>query len=159
MKVLILGVNGFIGNALTERILTTTDWQVYGLDMSSDKIEPFLADRRFQFLEGDISINKEWIEYHIKKCDVVLPLVAIATPIDVRRASRSRVFELDFEENLRIVQAVRAVQEARDFSVDVRGLRNVPRRGVRRGEARISCTGRSTSSAGSTRAASSCSTA
>ena len=31
-------------------------------------------------MEGDISIHTEWIEYHIKKCDVVLPLVAIATP-------------------------------------------------------------------------------
>ena len=38
MKVLILGVNGFIGNALTERILTTTDWEVFGLDMSAEKI-------------------------------------------------------------------------------------------------------------------------
>ena len=32
MRVLILGVNGFIGNALTRRILTTTDWEVFGLD-------------------------------------------------------------------------------------------------------------------------------
>jgi nucleoside-diphosphate-sugar epimerase len=103
MKVLILGVNGFIGNALTERILTTTDWQVFGLDMSSDKIEPFLADRRFQFLEGDIAINKEWIEYHVKKCDVVLPLVAIATPATYVRQPIA-VFELDFEENLRIIK-------------------------------------------------------
>jgi nucleoside-diphosphate-sugar epimerase len=39
MKVLILGVNGFIGNALTKRILDTTDWEVYGLDMSDDKLE------------------------------------------------------------------------------------------------------------------------
>ncbi len=103
MKVLILGVNGFIGNALTERILTTTDWQVFGLDMSSDKIEPFLADRRFQFLEGDIAINKEWIEYHVKKCDVVLPLVAIATPATYVKQPIA-VFELDFEENLRIIK-------------------------------------------------------
>ena len=33
MRVLILGVNGFIGNALTERILDTTDWSVSGLDI------------------------------------------------------------------------------------------------------------------------------
>jgi nucleoside-diphosphate-sugar epimerase len=107
MRVLILGVNGFIGNALTERILTSTDWEIFGLDMSSDKIEPFLADRRFRFLEGDIAINKEWIEYHIKKCDVVLPLVAIATPASYVRQPIA-VFELDFEENLRVIkQAVR----------------------------------------------------
>ena len=103
MRVLILGVNGFIGNALTQRILGTTDWEVFGLDMTVEKIEPFLGDKRFRFLEGDIAINKEWIEYHIKKCDVVLPLVAIATPATYVQNPMA-VFELDFEENLRIVK-------------------------------------------------------
>ena len=103
MKVLILGVNGFIGNALTERILTTTDWEVFGLDVGSDKIKPFLTHPRFRYLEGDISINKEWTEYHVKKADVVLPLVAIATPASyVERPLE--VFKLDFEENLRIIK-------------------------------------------------------
>ena len=103
MKILILGVNGFIGNALTNRILTTTDWEVYGLDMSTDKLEHSLGHPRFHFLEGDITINKEWIAYNIKKCDVVLPLVAIATPASYVR-DPLRVFELDFEENLTIVR-------------------------------------------------------
>ena len=107
MRVLILGVNGFIGNALTERILQTTDWHVSGLDIGSDKIAPFLDNPRFTYLEGDIAINKEWIEYQVKKCDVVLPLVAIATPAAYVKEPLA-VFELDFEENLRIVkQAVR----------------------------------------------------
>ncbi len=103
MRVLILGVNGFIGNALTRRILGTTDWEVYGLDVGSDRISEFLDDKRFRFLEGDIAINREWIEYHVKKCDVVLPLVAIATPATYVKNPLS-VFELDFEENLRIVK-------------------------------------------------------
>ena len=50
-----------------------------------------------------MTISKEWIEYHIKKCDVVLPLVAIATP-KVYVTDPLRVFELDFEENLRVVR-------------------------------------------------------
>jgi nucleoside-diphosphate-sugar epimerase len=103
MKVLILGVNGFIGNALTKRILDTTDWEVYGLDMSSDKLEHSMGHPRFNFLEGDITINKEWIEYNIKKCDVVLPLVAIATPVTYVK-DPLKVFELDFEENLKIIR-------------------------------------------------------
>ena len=107
MRVLILGVNGFIGNALTQRILGATDWSVSGLDVASDKIAPFLGHTRFTYLEGDIAINKEWIEYQVKKCDVVLPLVAIATPTAYVRQPLA-VFTLDFEENLRIVkQAVR----------------------------------------------------
>ncbi|WP_296945285.1 NAD-dependent epimerase/dehydratase family protein, partial [uncultured Massilia sp.] len=37
-KVLILGVNGFIGHHLSKRILETTDWEVYGMDMNADRI-------------------------------------------------------------------------------------------------------------------------
>ena len=103
MKILILGVNGFIGNALTRRILTTRDWEVFGMDLYSNKLEESLDHPRFHFLEGDIAINKEWIEYHIRKCDLVLPLVAIATPMTYVKQPL-RVFELDFEENLRIVR-------------------------------------------------------
>jgi nucleoside-diphosphate-sugar epimerase len=103
MKILILGVNGFIGNALTRRILHNRDWEVYGMDLHSNKLDQALDHPRFHFLEGDIGINKEWIEYHIKKCDVALPLVAIATPMTYVK-NPLRVFELDFEENLRIVR-------------------------------------------------------
>ncbi|MBW1992697.1 MAG: bifunctional UDP-4-keto-pentose/UDP-xylose synthase [Deltaproteobacteria bacterium] len=103
MKILILGVNGFIGNALIKRILATRDWEVYGMDLQSNKIAECLGHPRFHFLEGDIAINKEWIEYHIKKCDVVLPLVAIATPMAYVKKPLA-VFELDFEENLRVVR-------------------------------------------------------
>ncbi|GLW38527.1 bifunctional polymyxin resistance protein ArnA [Pectobacterium carotovorum subsp. carotovorum] len=102
-RVLILGVNGFIGNHLTERLLRDERYEIYGLDISSDAIARFLGDPRFHFVEGDISIHNEWIEYHIKKCDVILPLVAIATPIEYTR-NPLRVFELDFEENLKIVR-------------------------------------------------------
>ncbi|WP_312183635.1 bifunctional UDP-4-amino-4-deoxy-L-arabinose formyltransferase/UDP-glucuronic acid oxidase ArnA [Pantoea sp. CTOTU46764] len=102
-RVLILGVNGFIGNHLTERLLQDDNFEVFGLDIGSDAISRFLDQPRFHFVEGDISIHSEWIEYHIKKCDVVLPLVAIATPIEYTR-NPLRVFELDFEENLKIIR-------------------------------------------------------
>lgn len=103
MKVLILGVNGFIGSTLTDKIMANTDWEVYGMDMDSDKLEKSMDHERFHFVEGDITINKEWIEYHVKKCDVILPLVAIATP-SVYVSDPLRVFELDFEANLEIVR-------------------------------------------------------
>ncbi|WP_433690657.1 bifunctional UDP-4-amino-4-deoxy-L-arabinose formyltransferase/UDP-glucuronic acid oxidase ArnA [Kosakonia cowanii] len=102
-RVLILGVNGFIGNHLTERLLRDDNYEIYGLDIGADAISRFLDCPRFHFVEGDISIHSEWIEYHIKKCDVVLPLVAIATPIEYTR-NPLRVFELDFEENLKIIR-------------------------------------------------------
>ncbi|WP_435606081.1 bifunctional UDP-4-amino-4-deoxy-L-arabinose formyltransferase/UDP-glucuronic acid oxidase ArnA [Pseudomonas knackmussii] len=102
-RVLILGVNGFIGNHLSERLLRDGNYEVYGLDIGSDAIERLKTNPDFHFVEGDISIHTEWIEYHIKKCDVVLPLVAIATPIEYTR-NPLRVFELDFEENLKLVR-------------------------------------------------------
>ena len=103
-KILILGVNGFIGHHLSNRIIRTTDWEVYGMDMQTDRVTDLLDHKRFHFFEGDITINKEWIEYHIRKCDVILPLVAIATPATYVKEPL-RVFELDFEANLPIVRS------------------------------------------------------
>ncbi|MBS0321475.1 MAG: bifunctional UDP-4-keto-pentose/UDP-xylose synthase [Proteobacteria bacterium] len=103
-RVLILGVNGFIGHHLSRAILNHTDWEIHGMDISADRIADLASEPRFHFFEGDITINREWIEYHVKKCDVVLPLVAIATPATYVRAPL-RVFELDFEANLPIVRA------------------------------------------------------
>jgi nucleoside-diphosphate-sugar epimerase len=74
------------------------------MDLSDHKLGDLTSSPRFHFVEGDITINKEWIEYHVKKCDVVLPLVAIATPATYVREPL-RVFELDFEANLPIVRA------------------------------------------------------
>jgi UDP-4-amino-4-deoxy-L-arabinose formyltransferase / UDP-glucuronic acid dehydrogenase (UDP-4-keto-hexauronic acid decarboxylating) len=102
-KVLILGVDGFIGNALSERLLESGKYEVHGMDLRSDYIQRLLGRPGFHFNEGDISIHREWIEYHIRKCDIVIPLVAIATPIEYTR-NPLRVFELDFEENLRVVR-------------------------------------------------------
>lgn len=103
-KILIFGVNGFIGHHLSQRILENTSWDVYGMDMNSERVSDLLGEKRFHFFEGDITINKEWIEYHIRKCDTVLPLVAIATPATYV-TDPLRVFELDFEANLPIVRA------------------------------------------------------
>jgi nucleoside-diphosphate-sugar epimerase len=103
MNVLILGANGFIGSNLSEAILAKTDWHIYAMDMASDKLEKCLGHERFHFHEGDITVHKEWVTYHIKKCDVILPLVAIATPMTYVQ-NPLRVFELDFEANLEIIR-------------------------------------------------------
>jgi len=104
MNVLIIGVNGFIGHHLSLKLLETSDLHIYGMDMRSDKIKDVIEHERFHFFEGDITINKEWIEYHVKKSDVAIPLVAIATPASYVQDPLS-VFELDFEANLPIIRA------------------------------------------------------
>ena len=103
LKVLILGANGFIGSSLTHAILKQKDWEVYGMDVGDHKLGHCLGHPRFKFVEGDVTISREWIEYHVKKCDAVLPLVAIANPAQYVK-DPLRVFELDFEANLETVR-------------------------------------------------------
>ena len=64
MRIFIIGVNGFIGSNLTRRILISTDWIVYGMDINGHYIEDFIGHERFHFTEGDVCINNEWIDYH-----------------------------------------------------------------------------------------------
>ncbi len=104
MNILILGVNGFIGHHLSQRLLQTTPCHVYGMDVQTNRISDFIDHPHFHFFEGDITINREWIEYHVKKCDLVLPLIAIATPATYVQDPLA-VFELDFEANLPIIRA------------------------------------------------------
>jgi UDP-4-amino-4-deoxy-L-arabinose formyltransferase/UDP-glucuronic acid dehydrogenase (UDP-4-keto-hexauronic acid decarboxylating) len=101
--VLILGVNGFIGSALSERLLHSGRYEVHGMDLHGTYVKELIGRDGFHFEEGDMAIHREWIEYHVKKCDIVIPLVAIATPIEYTR-NPLLVFELDFEENLRVVR-------------------------------------------------------
>ncbi|MDF7799469.1 bifunctional UDP-4-amino-4-deoxy-L-arabinose formyltransferase/UDP-glucuronic acid oxidase ArnA [Pontiellaceae bacterium B1224] len=103
-SILILGVNGFIGSHISDKLCASGKYEVYGLDLRNTYIEHLMDHPNFHFREGDVTIHNEWIEYHIRKCDIVLPLVAIATPIEYTR-NPLKVFELDFEENLRIVRS------------------------------------------------------
>lgn len=103
MKVLILGVNGFIGSALLARILSTTDWQVIGLDLGSHRIQPHLSNSRFEFKQGDFRKESEWIESKLQESDAVLPLVAVANP-SFYVSDPIGVYELDFEANLTVVR-------------------------------------------------------
>ncbi|MEI6609885.1 MAG: bifunctional UDP-4-keto-pentose/UDP-xylose synthase [Deltaproteobacteria bacterium] len=104
MKILILGVNGFIGHHLVNRIMAEKkDWVVYGMDLGTDRLGTVLNNPNFHFMEGDIGINREWIELQIKKCDVILPLVAIATP-KLYVEDPIAVYNLDFEMNVDIIK-------------------------------------------------------
>ena len=108
MRVLILGVNGFIGNALTERILTTTDWEVFGLDIGvrQDRAVPRrpALPRSSRATSRSTRSGSSTTSRSATSC--------CRSSRSRRRPPTSRqplaVFELDFEENLRIVkQAVR----------------------------------------------------
>ena len=104
LKILILGINGFIGSSLLERALATkASWCFVGLDLNHDKITPYLQHPDLVFKQGDMQQESVWIEQQVQRCDVVLPLAAIATPAIYVHDPLS-VFELDFEANLQIVR-------------------------------------------------------
>ena len=154
-KVLILGVNGFIGHHLSKRILATTDWEVYGMDMQTDRITDLLGRaalpllrRRHHDQQGVDRVPRQEVRRD--------PAAGGDRHAGHLRASEPlRVFELDFEANLPIVRACVQLQQAHRVPVDLRGLRHVPRRRVRPGELRTGAAARSTSRAGSTPAPSS----
>src|SRR5262247_3264522 len=56
-RILILGVNGFIGHHLSQRIVADTDWEIYGMDMQSDRVADLLTEKRFHFFELDFEAN------------------------------------------------------------------------------------------------------
>lgn len=103
IKVLILGINGFIGNSLAEQILLQKDWEIVGMDLASNKLENILGHDRLHFKQGDVTKETAWISERVQECDVVLPLVAIANPA-LYVQNPLRVFQLDFEANLTVIK-------------------------------------------------------
>lgn len=110
MKILILGINGFIGHRLTENILSKTDWEIDGMDLTSHRLENCLRYSRLHFQQGDITKDLDWIREKLAVCDVVLPLAAIASP-SLYIKNPVKVFELDFEANLEIIKMTYAAKK------------------------------------------------
>ncbi|MEI7669133.1 MAG: bifunctional UDP-4-keto-pentose/UDP-xylose synthase [Pseudomonadota bacterium] len=104
MKILILGANGFIGSNLIAYLLANKpDWQISALDIAHDKLGDLINSDNVNFFQADMRKSHDWIDEQIAECDVVLPLVAIATPATYVNDPIS-VFELDFEANLSVVR-------------------------------------------------------
>ena len=103
MRILILGANGFIGSHLVERLLDATDWDVTAFDLNGDNLDAFASSRRFSFTKGDIFEADGWIDARVRDHDIVLPLVGVAKPA-YYVIHPVRTFELDFEQNLKIVR-------------------------------------------------------
>jgi nucleoside-diphosphate-sugar epimerase len=103
MRILILGANGFIGHSLIRSILESTDWSVCGIDLEATRLGAALEHSRFSFHAADISKARALVDQEVRCSDVVLPLAAIANPM-VYVKDPLRVFEIVFEENLRIVR-------------------------------------------------------
>lgn len=79
------------------------NYEVHAIDLKSDRLESLLPEANFSFSYGDILRDDGWIEDSVKSSDVVVPLVAIASPL-LYVKQPLKVFELDFEANLPIVR-------------------------------------------------------
>ncbi|MGD9649765.1 MAG: bifunctional UDP-4-keto-pentose/UDP-xylose synthase [Dongiaceae bacterium] len=103
MRILILGANGFIGSHLSAAILAKTNWEIVGIDLADDRLEESLKNPRFHLIKADITENPRLVTSEVAAADVVLPLVAIATP-SAYVTKPLAVFELDFEANLAVIR-------------------------------------------------------
>ncbi|NBP01542.1 MAG: bifunctional UDP-4-keto-pentose/UDP-xylose synthase [Proteobacteria bacterium] len=107
MNLLILGVDGFIGFHLTKGILTdkrfSVGWNIVGVDKNCQRVGGIPGSAVFKFIQKDICEDHSFIDNLIEQADIVMPLVAIATP-KTYVENPMKVFRLDFEENLRIIK-------------------------------------------------------
>ena len=104
MRVLLLGVGGFIGSHLVDRLLRDPSYEVEGLDLTDEKLDEVLLLPRFTFVRGDVRHEHDAMRAMIDRADVVVDLIAHATP-SLYVAKPLEVFELNFLENLYIAEA------------------------------------------------------
>lgn len=105
MKILILGGDGFIGYHLTHSILEDArfaDSSIVGVDLNANRVPMLPPSDRYKFVKANIQ-EHDVIDELIKDADVILPFVAIATP-KLYVEQPLAVFNLDFEENLRVIK-------------------------------------------------------
>ena len=103
-RVLILGVNGFIGHHLSQAIIADTDWEIYGMDMQvgphqrpPGRNRVFIFSRATSRSTGSgSSTTSRSATWCCRWWPLPRPATYVREPL--------RVFELDFEANLPIVR-------------------------------------------------------
>jgi UDP-apiose/xylose synthase len=75
----ILGCGGFIGSHLLQRILSTTQHSITGIDYDQSKIAALFSYHRFDYVKMDVSNSKELIRF-IDRSDCVISLAALCNP-------------------------------------------------------------------------------
>src|SRR5512145_479626 len=76
MRALITGINGFVGGHLAEHLLTSGDWEVWGLDRQPGLALPQLCEQ-VQFICADLGVQEQVTSLldHVKP-DVIFHLAA-----------------------------------------------------------------------------------
>ena len=108
MRICLLGCAGFIGSHLSEWLLNNSDAELTGTDITDEKVQHLLGHPRFTYLHSDIRRDHEATDRLIAESDVVIDLVAVASPTMYVR-NPLEVFELDFLENIKVVEKCSAL--------------------------------------------------
>ena len=103
MKIFLLGAGGFIGSHLVQKVLESTDYEISAFDINTTRLEKFTGNKRFTCFKGDIFRETDYIREQIASCDVVLPFAGVAMPA-YYLSKPLWTFELDFEQNLKVVR-------------------------------------------------------
>ncbi|MCQ2271895.1 MAG: bifunctional UDP-4-keto-pentose/UDP-xylose synthase [Bacteroidales bacterium] len=103
MKILVTGINGFIGSHFLDYVIANTDWEILGVDISDSYVSRYARENRFSFHKLDISENQDSIRELILQSDLAILLAGIARPAEYVQHPL-KVFELDFEYNYQMVK-------------------------------------------------------
>ena len=103
MKILVTGINGFIGSHFLDYAIANTDWEIVGVDISDSYVSRYAGNSRFTFYKMDIGGNDEMLRSLLSHADIAILLAGIARPAEYM-THPMKVFELDFEYNYQMVK-------------------------------------------------------
>lgn len=103
MKILVTGINGFIGSHFLDYAIENTDWEIAGVDISDSYVRRYSDNGRFTFHKADISADDGQLRDLLSEADLSILLAGIARPAEYIRHPM-KVFEIDFEYNYRMVK-------------------------------------------------------
>lgn len=75
----LIGCSGFVGSHLIERLLSTNEYKLFGIDLVSDKIEHLLGNSLFTFTQSNINDFAN-LDQWVDRCDIIISLAAICNP-------------------------------------------------------------------------------
>ena len=103
MKVLLLGVGGFIGSNLVDYLLANTGHVLTGLDDNDEKIADVKDESgRFTFIRGDVRENEDKVDELVQWADVVVDMIAYANP-SLYISKPLDVVNLNFFQNIELI--------------------------------------------------------
>lgn len=102
MHIFIAGADGFIGSHLISCLLNHSQHNITALDLHNNNLT-HINSPRFTFIQGNIFSDDALLEQQIASCDTALLLAGVAKP-SVYLSNPLLTFELDFEQNLKLVR-------------------------------------------------------